>query len=510
MEQLIESWVASESAEPLKIVEDYLQEGIKSEVDGKIILGKVVGPSFFGDGVSRNQRFYPRAVWENVLSNPQLQTRLKDRMVLGCVGHSDGPVTERDVSSGNVSHIVTKMYLQEDNQGICELLILNTPAGRNLYTLMKAGSRIRISSRAQGKFLEGQTHDGLPIVDPKSFVFETFDLVLNPGFIETDPRLQESLRSITEAVQKLESSKSDKTSSTNSIKEKFTMDEKLFEELRRNNSQFESLYKEEKRLREEAEKEAEEAEKEAEEAKDELRAVKEELELYHQLGEAQEIYNDMLEYQELGFSNPTEARFILESLNEAAEDAIKDEEVEELKKDIEEAAERLAQYEALGTPEELKMIKDRAEELVDELEKKDVDEAISYLSKKYNLKESVVAKIVAFSESEEEAEETCKEVCKEKEDDEDPKDDFRGFSYSRFSAKDRLEGMADPVGGDDTLKDYENDHQMPNSVNDNDVEATPDVVEEALQEMLQSSKGKGSSNMLEGYRPGTIVNNMFS
>lgn len=43
------------------LVEDYLEEGKSlQEVDGQIILGKISGPSFFGDGVSRNQRFYPR------------------------------------------------------------------------------------------------------------------------------------------------------------------------------------------------------------------------------------------------------------------------------------------------------------------------------------------------------------------------------------------------------------------------------------------------------------------
>ena len=52
-----------------KLTEDYLVEGADApEVDGKIRLGKVVGPSFFGDGVSRNQRFYPRALWERQLS----------------------------------------------------------------------------------------------------------------------------------------------------------------------------------------------------------------------------------------------------------------------------------------------------------------------------------------------------------------------------------------------------------------------------------------------------------
>jgi ABC-type Fe3+-hydroxamate transport system substrate-binding protein len=78
---------------------------------------------------------------------------------------------------------------------------------------------------------------------------------------------------------------------------------------------------------------------------------------------------------------------MLEALKEEAEGAIDAEELEDVKKDIEEAAELLAKYEELGTPEELKDIKDKAEELVDELDKKEQNEAVERLvAKKYGLK----------------------------------------------------------------------------------------------------------------------------
>lgn len=481
--------VAVQTEPTYKITEDYLVEGANApEVDGKIILGKIIGPSFFGEGVSRNQRFYPRALWERQLSLPRIKERLANRMMLGCIGHSDGPVTERNISQGEVSHIVTNLILREDNQGIAEILILNTPAGRNLYTLMKAGSRIKISTRAQGQFLEGETHNGLPIVDPASFILETLDFVVEPGFIETDPRLQESLNKVTQRVTSILESRN-KTNSSRDItlvenkKGEIKMD--LQEALNEIRGSYKGLYEEQRKLREEAEEEKKEAEKECEECKKELEECKARLAEYQQIGEASDIIQTLQEYAELGFSSPTEAQFILSQLQEEAEEKMDKEEVEEIKKDIEEAAVKLAAYEALGTVEELTAIKEKAEELVDELDKKAEDEVTERLAFKYGVPESLVRKFVESAEDEEEAEKELEES---------------------------LEGMADVEVDDEKsgtdIDDFENDHELPDEVNDNDVEAVPDVVEESLRK-IAGSKRAPKNAMLEGYTAGSIVTSMF-
>lgn len=499
-EKLVDVWESANTLDNYEITEDYLSEGKSPEIDGQIILGKIKGPFFLGDGISRNQRFYPRKVWENQLSKSEIQERLKNRTMLGCIGHADGPVTEGDITEGKVSHIVTSLLLQEDNVGIGEVLILGTPSGKNLYTLMKAGVKLKISSRAQGKFLEGQTHNGMPMVDPDSFILETFDFVINPGFIETDPRLQESLQIVNSKIQE--------------NKEKHTMElNEMLNEVKKTNAIYEDRYREQKKLREEAEEEKKEIEKEKEEVEKELKEVKRQLAAYKPLGEAEELARDLREYAEMGINSPTEARFILESLKEEAEEAIAAEDVEELKQDIEESAKLLAQYEELGTPEELADIKAKAEELVDELEKKEIEENIARFSRKYNLPESLIRRICEVTEADE-AEEAIENIAKEAkaerdddddDDDDDDKDDFRRFS--NFSRKrDRLEGMADPKGTD--VDNFEDDHNLPNKTNDNTVKAVPDVVDEALEEMLNDSKD--SANILESYKPASIVNNMFS
>ena len=233
-------------------------------------------------------------------------------------------------------------------------------------------------------------------------------------------------------------------------------------------------------MREEAEAEKKEAEKEAEECKKELAKCEEALKTYKALGEAADISAMIEGYSNLGFSSPTEAEFILNQLQEEAEDAVKEEDVEDIKKDIEEAATKLAAYEALGSVEDLKAMKEAAEELVDKLDKKEEDEVVERLSSKYKLPESLVRKFVETTEDEEEAEKEIEESL-----------------------------PTIPQGSDDDeIDDFENDHELPNQVNKNNVEVDPDVVEESLKKLVGSGR-KVKNSMLEGYKPGSIASAMF-
>lgn len=513
---LSEIWDSSVcNSSTCSIVEDYLSEGIKSEVDGKIILGKIVGPAFFGDGISRNQRFYPRAVWEKQLSKPEIKERLANRTMLGCIGHDDGCVTENDISQGKISHIVTKMVLQENNQGIAEMLILNTQAGRNLYTLMKAGSKLKVSTRAQGQFMEGKTHNGLPMVDPDTFILETIDFVLAPGFLETNPQLQESLKKVSEKVDKLTGSISNESSTVQEIKEK-NMNEELIKE---SMNVYKDLYQRVLKENDEMKAEVAKMEKEAEAKEEEIKECKSKLAKYESLGTAESLANDIQEYAKLGINSPIELSYVLETLKEEAEKEEDVEELEDIKKDLEEAYNKLAKYEELGEPEELEDIKDKAEELVDELEKKEIEESVIRLSRKYKCSEALVRKIVEASEDEEEAEEIIK--AEKEEDDEDDekakkdqlrkckKDKFR-FSNKQYR-RDRLEGgLDDSVNGTRELEDHHNFSDM----NNNDVEdPAGNVVKEnydsILETLLAESKSANDFSIGESYKPANIVSNMF-
>ena len=180
------------------LLADYKNESSKSkypEVDGHNVLGVLSGIFFVPDGRSVNERFYPRAFWEEVLANPEVQNRIDDRVMFGTIGHEDKYVDDEDLAKGKVSHIVTKLWIDDKTgMGMGEALILGTDAGRNLYMLLKAGAKIKISSRAYGDYVQGQFHEGMPIMDAKTYRLEGFDVVLLPGFPQTQLSVHESLK----------------------------------------------------------------------------------------------------------------------------------------------------------------------------------------------------------------------------------------------------------------------------------------------------------------------------
>jgi hypothetical protein len=163
------------------------------EVDGEHILAKVKGVFFCPNGKSRNNRFYPEALWEKALGDATVQQKLKSRTMFGTVGH-ETELNDKAILEGRISHIVTNAYINEDGKGMGEALILNTPAGRVLNTIMRAGSQVFVSSRAEGRF-KG-TKNGMPIVDEDSYKLDTWDFVLNPGFTAANPKLVEELNNI--------------------------------------------------------------------------------------------------------------------------------------------------------------------------------------------------------------------------------------------------------------------------------------------------------------------------
>lgn len=189
-----------------ELKEDYVNESSnKSVADGVNVLAVVQGVFFVPDGVSRNERFYPKTFWETILINEDLQRRINDKTMFGCIGHEDRGISESDITEGKISHIVTKLWIDPaTNMGMGEAHILGTTAGRNLYIIMKAGSKIKVSSRASGEYKPNENYNGMPIVDENNYYLETFDFVLNPGFTETNPLIKENMKKIKEEMRRQE------------------------------------------------------------------------------------------------------------------------------------------------------------------------------------------------------------------------------------------------------------------------------------------------------------------
>ena len=192
-------------------IQDYIKLHENYKPTNKKILGIVEGKSFVLDGVSRNGRFYPKQLWENALKNLEVKEMLRDRLMFGCIGHPENYTLDELLAEGKVSHIVTDIKLGKDGFGYATYEILDTPAGRILETILKAGSKMKVSTRGFGEFSnEAKQIDGkkYQVIDPNTFQLESIDFVIKPGIASVDVKLVEELeKNNKEDIEKLKESK---------------------------------------------------------------------------------------------------------------------------------------------------------------------------------------------------------------------------------------------------------------------------------------------------------------
>jgi hypothetical protein len=172
------------------------------------VLGVIEGVYFVPNGYSRNKRFYPKELWEEVLK--KVVPTLDKKAMVGTLEH---PTSEEAAHPKNSSHVVKKLYIGKDGKGYGKSYILNTPMGSLVYVLGSARDEegkpivpLYMSSRGLGK-LSGYTRDGYEIVDPKSYILESFDVVLDPGFIDAKPALNEVVESVLPEIKRMEEGK---------------------------------------------------------------------------------------------------------------------------------------------------------------------------------------------------------------------------------------------------------------------------------------------------------------
>ena len=119
---------------------------------------------------NHNGRIYPREILFREVN--KYKTLVDERRALGELDHPDSPVVELK----NVSHLVTDIYLREDEvRGSIE--ILSTPPGRVLKEIIMQGVKIGVSSRGIGSL---QNETGTNIVQD-DFELIAFDAVSSPS-----------------------------------------------------------------------------------------------------------------------------------------------------------------------------------------------------------------------------------------------------------------------------------------------------------------------------------------
>jgi len=379
---------------------NFTVEEARGEVDGKHILAKVKGQFFVPEGVSRNRRYYSKRLWEKAIA--KVKPKLENRTLFGTIGHEQ-ELTDTALLEGKVSHIVTNLYIDEKGRGIGEALILNTPAGRILNTLLRAGSKLYVSSRAEGKY--SGTKNGVPAVDEDAYDLKGFDFVIDPGFLEAQPTLVESLqKDLSYCFPNLCRTKDEKQSEGGSempdtalLEAKVRENLKLQEDLNKALEQLEELKKQVAVL----ESKNKELEKEAEVKKELEAKVKElsdKLEAYEKLGSVDELSKALDEakkaleaYKELG--TPEEIQEALDKAKEALEAYKELGSPEELDEAIEKARELLEKYKELGTPEEIEQVFEKAEVLISESLEAAKEKKIEELANELGVAKEMVAKV---------------------------------------------------------------------------------------------------------------------
>lgn len=430
------------------------QEKLK-RVDGKYIIGMIEGEFFKPDGLSRNRRFYPRALWERVLKNPEIKSSFINSNMFGEIGHSQGIVDDFVLRRGEASHFIDELWIDERGRGMGRAYILNTPVGQFLKTYLGAGCKLKVSTRGAGTFCEGIEHDGYPVIDESTYELYTVDFVIRPGFLETNPQLKESFENICINSNNKTITKQIEENVTKKGENSMTMDAEAFvkhlqEELKTKNEKINSLEEELKAQREQLSdlnnqlknsqqiaedfkpyKELNQSAEEIKEAFEQSKVALEEKEqkitslqetinkyeekagTFEELEEATNLSTKAVlalsKYQKLGAYND------LKELKESATKAIKYlQESKELKETATKALKALKEYTELGTISELKELKETATKLVDFKDKKMKLKEAMELSKKFKCSVESASKLIEKFGLED-AEKTLKSIVESKE-----------------------------------------------------------------------------------------------
>lgn len=175
------------------------------------VIGIVRGPMGIIEGKSLNDRWYSRSLWEKCLQREN--DRIAGGQMFGTLSH-DVPLNEDTIAKGLITHRVSQLWINESNQSLDgELHIIDTPAGRNLFEVMRQGWKVAVSTRGYGPIYRGRGPNGTDAIDEDLFHLAGIDFVVNPGASIAKPDLV-----------------------AESLKEKTAMeDNKLFESLQKNN-----------------------------------------------------------------------------------------------------------------------------------------------------------------------------------------------------------------------------------------------------------------------------------
>lgn len=162
-----------------------------------------------------NDRWYSGRLWDNVFSSQPYLDAVRTRTLFGESDHPMDVEDRLDVHYNYVSHAIRDVEHDKVNKQVTgKVDILDTPAGRILYTFIRYGSILGVSSRGSGSLI---TVDGRTEVDPDTYQFYTWDIVHRPSnrrarLLKTNESVSKEYKDSNQRILSLvESAKSDKS-----------------------------------------------------------------------------------------------------------------------------------------------------------------------------------------------------------------------------------------------------------------------------------------------------------
>jgi len=140
------------------------------------------------DEKNANKRIYGRKVWDNVLNDPEFQSKLKARQILG--EHEHPAESSIKLDKDRTSHVISNMFIDEStNEVKADFDILPTDSGKFIWILHEAGVKVPASTRADGELSEEVDESGEKYsrVIPDSYKFITVDHTGDPSCSKTEP-----------------------------------------------------------------------------------------------------------------------------------------------------------------------------------------------------------------------------------------------------------------------------------------------------------------------------------
>lgn len=167
-----------------------LDDSVKQNSKGQVILGRLEGPCADFFCPTRNGRQYDETLWEKVFNDEVINEYFEAG---GIPGELDHPTDRLDTCSEKIAIMMPEKPTKDSNGHlIAKFDILDTPNGRIAYTLAKYGYKLGISSRGNGETYIAD--DGSEHVDEDSYDFRAFDLVLLPAVKAARLKMVESLQ----------------------------------------------------------------------------------------------------------------------------------------------------------------------------------------------------------------------------------------------------------------------------------------------------------------------------